>query len=132
MRPNGSGKTTSIRMMLDLIRPTTGKGTVLGLDSRTDATEIRRRVDYLPGDITLYDRMSGHNLIRYLANLRGGVDWDYMMQLTRRFDCDLRARIGTLSRGNRRKMGLIHAVMSRHELLIMAEPTAGFEQLMQQ
>ena len=129
--PNGSGKTTTIRMLFDLIRPTTGKATVLGLDSRTDTREIRRRVDYLPGDISLYDRMTGYNLISYLANLRGGVDWDYMMQLTRRFDCDLRARIGTLSRGNRQKLGLIQAFMSRPELIIMDEPTAGLDPLMQ-
>ncbi|MAV38445.1 MAG: ABC transporter [Planctomycetaceae bacterium] len=130
--PNGSGKTTTIRTLFDLIRPTSGRVTVLGLDSRTDAREIRRRVDYLPGDIALYERMTGHELLSYLANLRGGVDWDYVMQLTERFQCDLKSRIRTLSRGNRQKVGLIQAFMNRPELIIMDEPTAGLDTLMQQ
>ena len=130
--PNGAGKTTTIRALFDFIRPTSGKATVLGLDSQADAREIRRRVDYLPGDIALYDRMTGRELLKFLANLRGGVDWNYVEQLAERFQSDLNPRIRTLSRGNKQKIGLIQAFMKRPELIIMDEPTAGLDPLMQQ
>ncbi len=130
--PNGAGKTTTIRALFDFIRPTSGKATVLGLDSQADAKEIRRRVDYLPGDIALYDRMTGRELLTFLANLRGGVDWNYVEQLAERFQSDLKPRISTLSRGNKQKIGLIQAFMKRPELIIMDEPTAGLDPLMQQ
>ncbi|MDP7619481.1 MAG: ABC transporter ATP-binding protein [Dehalococcoidia bacterium] len=130
--PNGAGKTTTIRTLFDFIRPTSGKATVLGLDSQADAREIRRRVDYLPGDIALYDRMTGRELLKFLANLRGGVDWNYVEQLAERFQSDLNPRIRTLSRGNKQKIGLIQAFMKRPELIIMDEPTAGLDPLMQQ
>jgi ABC-2 type transport system ATP-binding protein len=130
--PNGAGKTTTIRALFDFIRPTSGKATVLGLDSRADAKEIRRRVDYLSSDIALYDRMTGRQLLSYLANLRGGVDWNYVEQLADRFRCDLDSRIRSLSRGNRQKLGLVQAFMKRPELIIMDEPTSGLDPLMQQ
>lgn len=130
--PNGAGKTTTIRALFDFIRPTSGKATVLGLDSQADAREIRRRVDYLPGDIALYDRMTGRELLKFLANLRGGVDWNYVEQLAERFQSDLNPRIRMLSRGNKQKIGLIQAFMKRPELIIMDEPTAGLDPLMQQ
>ena len=130
--PNGAGKTTTIRVLLDYIRPSGGRASVLGLDSRADAREIRRRVDYLPGDIALYGRMSGRELLTYLANLRGGVDWTHVDRLTERFQADLKPRIQSLSRGNRQKLGLIQAFMGRPELIIMDEPTAGLDPLMQQ
>ena len=76
--------------------------------------------------------MTGRELLRYLASLRGGVGWDYVRQLSERFRCDLKSRIQTLSRGNRQKVGLIQAFMSRPELIIMDEPTAGLDPLMQQ
>ena len=130
--PNGAGKTTTIRALFDFIRPSSGKATVLGLDSQADAREIRRRVDYLPGDIALYDRMTGRELLKFLANLRGGVDWNYVEQLAERFQSDLNPRIRVLSRGNKQKIGLIQAFMKRPELIIMDEPTAGLDPLMQQ
>ena len=130
--PNGAGKTTTIRALFDFIRPTSGKATVLGLDSQADAREIRRRVDYLPGDIALYDRMTGRELLKFLANLRGGVDWNYVEQLAERFQSDLNPHIRMLSRGNKQKIGLIQAFMKRPELIIMDEPTAGLDPLMQQ
>ena len=130
--PNGAGKTTTIRVLLDYIRPTSGRASVLGLDCRADAREIRRRVDYLPGDIALYGRMSGRELLTYLANLRGGVDWGYVDRLAERFQADLKPRIQTLSRGNRQKLGLIQAFMGKPELIVMDEPTAGLDPLMQQ
>ncbi len=130
--PNGAGKTTTIRTLLDFIRPTSGTATVLGLDSRRDSREIRRRVDYLPGDMVLYDRMTGGELLSYMANLRGGVDWRFVQELVERLQCNLSQSIRSLSRGNKQKIGLVQAFMHRPELIIMDEPTSGLDPLMQQ
>ena len=80
--PNGAGKSTTIRMLLDHIRPTRGTGTVFGLDIRRDSVEIRRNIGYLPGEFALYDHMTGRAMLQYFANLRGGVDWQYVDDLT--------------------------------------------------
>ena len=129
--PNGAGKTTTIRMLLDLIRPTAGRAEVLGRDARRDSLAIRRRVGYLPGELSLYGRLTGQETLRYFANLRGGVDWSYVTELSERLDCDLGRRNAELSSGNRRKLGLVQALMHRPELLILDEPTAGLDPLVQ-
>ena len=129
--PNGAGKTTTIRLLLDLIRPTRGGAEVLGLDARRDGVAIRERVGYLPGELALYDRMTGGELLRYLANLRGGVEWGYVESLAGRLECDLSARIKSLSKGNKQKIGLVQAFIHRPELLILDEPTSGLDPLMQ-
>ena len=130
--PNGAGKTTTIRTMLDLIRPTSGSASLFGLDSRTDSLQIRRRVGYLPGDITLYDKLTGWEALRYAAGLRGAVDWPFVDALAERLQCDLSLRIKALSRGNRQKVGLILAFMHRPELVVMDEPSSGLDPLIQQ
>ncbi len=129
--PNGAGKTTTIRILLDLIRPTSGTATVLGLDARRDSVAIRRRVGYLPGEYALYPKLTGAETLRYYANLRGGADWSYVEALAARLDFDLRRRAGDLSTGNKRKLGLIQAFMHRPELIILDEPTAGLDPLVQ-
>ncbi len=129
--PNGAGKTTTIRLLLDLIRPTRGRAEVLGLDSRRDGVAIRGRIGYLPGELALYDRMTGGELLRYLANLRGGADWGYVESLAERLQCDLSARIKSLSKGNKQKIGLIQAFIHHPELLVLDEPTSGLDPLMQ-
>jgi ABC-2 type transport system ATP-binding protein len=129
--PNGAGKTTTIRTMLDLIRPTSGRIAVFGLDSRADAVEIHRRTGYLPGELALYDRLSGAEYLRYLAELRGNVDAAYTVELGERLSCDLSMRIRSLSHGNRRKVALIQAFMHRPELLVLDEPTQGLDPLVQ-
>jgi ABC-2 type transport system ATP-binding protein len=129
--PNGAGKTTTIRVLLDLIRPTSGAATVLGLDARRDSVAIRRRVGYLPGEYALYPRLTGAETLRYYGNLRGGVDWSYVEVLAQRLDFDLKRRAGDLSTGNKRKLGLIQAFMHRPELVILDEPTAGLDPLVQ-
>jgi len=130
--PNGAGKTTTIRTMLDLIRPTSGSATVLGQDSVRGSIEIHRRTGYLPGEMALYDRMTGAEYLAHLAALRGGVEWAHVRELAERLDCDLSMRIRSLSHGNRRKVALIQAFMHRPELLILDEPTQGLDPLMQQ
>ena len=130
--PNGAGKTTTIRLLLDFIRPTQGSATIFGLDSRTDSFKIRKYISYLPGDMTLYGKMTGKQLVTYLANLRGGVDWAYVEQIADRLGADLNRSIRTLSRGNQQKIGLIQAFMCRPPLIIMDEPTSGLDPLVQQ
>jgi ABC-2 type transport system ATP-binding protein len=129
--PNGAGKTTTIRLLLDLIRPTAGCARVLGLDSRRDSVAVRRRCGYLPGELSLYGRLTGEETLRYFAGLRGGVDWAVVRDLAERLDCDLERRNADLSSGNKRKLGLLQAFMHRPELLVLDEPTSGLDPLVQ-
>jgi ABC-2 type transport system ATP-binding protein len=130
--PNGAGKTTTIRLLLDYIQPTSGSAWVLGLQSHRDSARIRRQVGYLPGDLRLYDSLSGRELLSFLAGLRGGVPGERAVQLARRLDCDLTREIRTLSSGNRQKLGLIQAFMGDPQLLVLDEPTNGLDPLVQQ
>lgn len=129
--PNGSGKSTTIRILLDLIRATRGTAVVLGLNPRSDAVELHRRIGYLPGDFVVDGRQNSLELLTYLANLRGGVGVDTITSLAERLDLDLARRIKELSRGNRQKVGLIQAVMHEPELLILDEPTSGLDPFLQ-
>ncbi len=129
--PNGSGKTTAIRILLDLIRPTDGTVAVLGLDPRRDGVRLRRRLGYLEGDFTVDGRQSAGELLGYLAHLRGGVPRRRVLELSERLRLDLRPRIKTLSRGNRQKVGLVQAFMHEPELLILDEPTSGLDPFLQ-
>jgi beta-exotoxin I transport system ATP-binding protein len=130
--PNGAGKSTTMRMLLDLIRPTTGSATVLDLDSRRDSLEIRHRVGFLPGDFALYPKLTGATILDHLAELRGGVDRRVRDRLVERFDAELERPIRELSTGNRQKIGLVQAFMHEPELLILDEPIAGLDPLVQQ
>ena len=130
--PNGAGKTTTIRILLDLIRPTSGRALVFGIESAEDPVAIHRRVGYLPGEFTLYDRLTGGQTIEYFANLRGGVDSTYQKALVERFNLDTSRRYREYSRGNKQKVGLVIALQHRPELLVLDEPTAGLDPLVQQ
>jgi ABC-2 type transport system ATP-binding protein len=130
--PNGAGKTTMIRTVLDLIRPTRGRARILGLDCHDDAVEIRRHIGYLPADLAMYPKLTGEDTLRYFAHLRGGVDWDYVAELRDRLGADLSKKVADYSSGNRQKVGLIQALMSRPELVIMDEPSTGLDPLVQQ
>ena len=105
--PNGAGKTTMIRTILDLLRPTAGSASILGMDSHRQAVEIRRHIGYLPGDLSMYPNLTGHDTLTYFANLRGGVDWSVVNELAERLDADLTKKVGDHSTGNRQKIGLI-------------------------
>ena len=129
--PNGAGKTTCIRTLMDEIRPTAGKATILGLDSHDSSVELRRDLGYLPGDLAMYPSLTGRDTITYFANLRGGVEWDYVENLAERLDADLSKKVGDLSSGNRQKIGLIQAFMSRPKVIIMDEPSSGLDPLVQ-
>jgi ABC-2 type transport system ATP-binding protein len=130
--PNGAGKTTTIRTLLDFIRPTSGRAFVFGSDSRAQSTGIHRRVGYVPGELSLYDGMTGAQYLRYMANLRGGIDWSIVDGLAQRLTSDLSRPIRSLSHGNKRKVALIEAFMGKPELIILDEPTGGLDPLMQQ
>jgi len=130
--PNGAGKTTTIRVLLDLIRPTSGRALVFGIDSSIDPVAIHRRVGYLPGEFTLYDRLTGGQTLTYFANLRGGVDPAYQASLIERFDLDPSRKFKEYSKGNKQKVGLVIALQHRPELLILDEPTSGLDPLVQQ
>jgi ABC-2 type transport system ATP-binding protein len=130
--PNGAGKTTTIRTALDLIRPTSGRALIFGLDSSTEPVAIHKRIGYIPGEFTLYDRLTGGQTLAYFANLRGGVDRAYQQSLIERFEIDPSRRYKELSKGNKQKIGLVIALQHRPELLILDEPTSGLDPLVQQ
>jgi beta-exotoxin I transport system ATP-binding protein len=130
--PNGAGKSTTIRLLLDLIRPTAGRASLLGRDSRTDGAQVRRRVGYLPGDLRLYDRLTGREQLDSLARLRGGVDPALRDELVQRFNVPLDRPIRELSKGNRQKLGVVQAFMHRPELLVLDEPTSGLDPILQE
>jgi ABC-2 type transport system ATP-binding protein len=130
--PNGAGKSTTMRLLLDLIKPTSGSARILGLDTAAESLEIRRRVGFLPGDFALYPKLTGRAVLDYLARLRGGVDPRVRDALAERFDADLDRPLRQLSTGNRQKLGLIQAFMHEPELLILDEPIAGLDPLVQQ
>jgi ABC-2 type transport system ATP-binding protein len=130
--PNGAGKSTTMRLLLDLIKPTSGSATLLGLDSRASSLEVRRRVGFLPGDLVLYPTLTGSAMLDYLGELRGGVDRRLRDELVERFDAELDRPLRELSTGNRQKLGLIQAFMHEPELLILDEPIAGLDPLVQQ
>jgi len=130
--PNGAGKTTTIRTLLDFIHPTKGKATIFGLDTRKDSVRIKRRIGYLPGELELYKKLSGSELLLHFASLRGGVDWRNVEQLAERLDFDMSKPVRSLSSGNKHKLGLIQAFMHKPDLLILDEPTTGLDPLMQQ
>jgi len=129
--PNGAGKSTTIRTMLDFIRPSRGTATLLGLDSRVHSVTIHRRVGYLPGELAMYDRMTGRQMLEYFAALRGVSEDNDIEPLAARFDLDLDRKIRAYSSGNRQKVGLIQAFLHRPELLVLDEPTNGLDPIVQ-
>jgi ABC-2 type transport system ATP-binding protein len=129
--PNGAGKTTTMRLLMDFIRPSAGRAEVLGLDVRTHAIKIRRRLGYLPGDLSLYQRLTPRELFHFFTHLRGHSDLGWAVELADRLRLDLDRQIKHLSSGNKQKVGVVQAFMHRPELLILDEPTAGLDPLMQ-
>jgi len=130
--PNGAGKTTTIRLLLDFIRPSSGRAEVLGHDAQRESLAVRRRVGYVPGDVSLYDSMTGEALLDLLNRLRGGDSLEQGRRLANRLDLALHRRIGDYSSGMRQKLALVAALMPQPEILVLDEPTKGLDPLVQQ
>lgn len=130
--PNGAGKSTTIRTLLNFIQPSDGTATILGHDSVKDSVELRKHTGYLSGDVALYPKVTGAQLFGYLGRLQGGVDTKYLQKLEETFEAQLHKPIGSLSKGNRQKIGLIQALMHKPKVLILDEPTSGLDPLMQE
>jgi ABC-2 type transport system ATP-binding protein len=129
--PNGAGKTTTIRILLGLLRADTGHAELLGGDPWRDAVALHRRLAYVPGDVTLWPTLSGGEIIDLLGRLRGGLNPQRRADLIQRFDLDPRKKARAYSKGNRQKVALIAALASDVELLLLDEPTAGLDPLME-
>ena len=129
--PNGSGKTTTIRVLLGLLRADGGQVALLGGDPWRDAVELHRRLAYVPGEVNLWPKLTGGEVIDLFARLRGDVDEPRRDELIRRFELDPTKRTRNYSKGNRQKVALIAGLASSAELLILDEPTAGLDPLME-
>jgi ABC-2 type transport system ATP-binding protein len=129
--PNGAGKTTTLRILLGLLRADAGVVSLLGGDPWSDATELHRRLAYVPGDVMLWPNLSGGEVIDLLGRLRGGLDPRRRAELLERFDLDPTKKGRAYSKGNRQKVALVAALASNVELLLLDEPTAGLDPLME-
>ncbi|MFF5262369.1 ATP-binding cassette domain-containing protein [Actinomadura viridis] len=130
--PNGAGKSTTIRVLLGLLRADAGHARLLGGDPWRDATDLHRRLAYVPGDVTLWPSLTGGEVIDLLGRMRGGLDPRRRSDLLQRFELDPKKKGRTYSKGNRQKVGLVAALASDAELLILDEPTSGLDPLMEE
>jgi polyether ionophore transport system ATP-binding protein len=129
--PNGSGKTTTIRLLLGLHRATSGRAKLFGIDAWRDPVEAHRHVAYVAGEPYLWPGLTGAETLEFLARVRGGTDEGYRDVLVERFQLDTKKKVRALSKGNRQKVQLIAAFASRADLLILDEPTSGLDPLME-
>jgi ABC-2 type transport system ATP-binding protein len=130
--PNGSGKTTTLRLLLGLIRPTSGSAEIFGLDCQRRPVEAHRRLAYVAGEANLWPSLTGSETLHLLGRVQGQVDAAYRGELIARFDLDPSKKVRTYSKGNRQKLILIAALMARPDLLLLDEPTSGLDPLMEQ
>lgn len=130
--PNGAGKSTTIRTMLDLIRPTSGTVRLLGYDAQRDSVQVKHFIGNLPGELRLWDHLNGRQILQYLASLRPHVDLNHAYGMAERLRLDLNLKAGNYSTGNKRKLGIIQAMMHHPQLLILDEPTTGLDPLVRQ
>ncbi|MEU3205368.1 ABC transporter ATP-binding protein [Streptomyces cyaneofuscatus] len=129
--PNGAGKSTTIRVLLGLLRGDSGSAQLLGKDPWKDAVELHRRLAYVPGDVELWPGLTGGEAIDLLSKLRGGLDRQRLDELVERFDLDPTKKGRAYSKGNRQKVAIVAALASDAELLLLDEPTAGLDPLME-
>ena len=130
--PNGAGKTTTIRLVLGMLRPSAGRASIFGLDAHRDTVAAHRRVAYVPGEASLWPSLTGGETLHLLGRLHGQVDDAYRRELVDRFELDPSKKVRAYSRGNRQKVLLIAALMTRADLLLLDEPTSGLDPLMEQ
>lgn len=129
--PNGAGKSTTLRILMGMLRPTSGSATVLGFDCWSSAPRVHSRVGYVPGELALYERMTGFDHVAYFSQVGAGRGGLRAADIAERLDIDLGKPVRVMSRGNRQKLGLVLALMASPELLILDEPTTGLDPLMQ-
>jgi ABC-2 type transport system ATP-binding protein len=129
--PNGSGKTTTIRLLLGLIRATAGRAEIFGVDCQAQPVEAHRRVAYVPGEVNLWPSLTGAETLHLLGRVQGSVDDAYRDLLLERFELDPTRKVRSLSKGNRQKLVLIAGLMTRADLLLLDEPTSGLDPLME-
>ena len=129
--PNGAGKTTTVRLLLGLARPTVGRAEVFGMDCQHQPVAVHQRLAYVPGEANLWPSLTGAETLHLLGRVHGGVDTFYRDELITRFDLDPSKKVRAYSKGNRQKILLIAALMSRADLLVLDEPTAGLDPLME-
>jgi ABC-2 type transport system ATP-binding protein len=130
--PNGAGKTTTIRLLLGLVRPSAGRADIFGLDSQRQVVEAHRKLAYVPGEASLWPSLTGEETLHLLGQLRSATDLHYRDELIERFAFDPTRKVRTYSKGNRQKLVLIAAFMTRPDLLILDEPSSGLDPLMEQ
>ena len=130
--PNGAGKTTTIRLLLGLIKPTEGSALIFGHDSQVEKVEIHKRLAYVPGEATLWPSLTGQETLYLLGKVHGQIDENYLKNLIKRFQFDPSKKVRAYSHGNRQKLNIIAALMTRADLLILDEPTNGLDPLMEQ
>ncbi len=130
--PNGAGKTTTIRILFDLIRPTSGSARVMGIDCQSQGLQARAHMAYLPGDVHLYDSYTAQELIDLFASIRGDGSSLAWRKLCERLRLDPIQRMASYSKGNRQKVGLVLAFMQPADVLILDEPTSGLDPLVQE
>lgn len=129
--PNGAGKTTTVRLLLGLLRASAGRATVFGLDAWSDPVALHRRLAYVPGEVSVWPNLRGGEVLDLLGNLHGEYDHAYRDALCERFEFDPSKKGRSYSKGNRQKIALIAALMTRADLLVLDEPTAGLDPLME-
>ena len=129
--PNGSGKTTTIRLLLGLIRATAGRAEIFGIDCERDPVAAHRRLAYVPGEVSLWPSLTGAETLHLLGRVQGRLDAAYRDLLIERFELDPSRKIRSLSKGNRQKVILIAGLMTRADLLLLDEPTSGLDPLME-
>jgi ABC-2 type transport system ATP-binding protein len=129
--PNGAGKTTTIRLLLGLLRATSGRAELFGIDCQAEPVEAHRRVAFVPGEVNLWPSLTGTETLHLLGRVHGAVDVDYRDLLLERFEFDPTKKVRAYSKGNRQKLILIAALMTRADLLLLDEPTSGLDPLME-
>src|SRR5256885_3825622 len=129
--PKGAGKTTTLRLLLALARPTSGRAEIFGMDAESNAIEVHKRVAFVPGEASLWPSLTGAETLHLLGRIHGSVDDGFRDELIQRFDLDPSKKVRAYSKGNRQKVLLIAAFMVRPDLLLLDEPTSGLDPLME-